>query len=67
MPGTKTSSGAEIVPGRGKATPMPAAVQERLIRLWASPQGAPKAAIAAAAPGRRTGCEPRHAAERRCR
>ena len=29
--------GAEIVAGKGKATPMPAAVQERLIRLWASP------------------------------
>ncbi len=38
--------GAEIVPGKGKATPMPGAVQERLIRVWASPQGAPKAAIA---------------------
>ena len=38
--------GTEIVPGKGKATPMPAAVQERLIRLWASPQGAPKAALA---------------------
>jgi hypothetical protein len=38
--------GAEIVPGKGKATPMPGAVEERLIRLWASPQGAPKAAIA---------------------
>src|SRR5687767_15493948 len=25
---------------------MPAAVQERLIRIWASPQGAPKAALA---------------------
>jgi hypothetical protein len=37
--------GAEIIAGKGKATPMPAAVQERLIRLWASPQGAPKAAI----------------------
>jgi hypothetical protein len=36
--------GAEIA-GKGKATPMPAAVQERLIRLWASPQGAPKAAL----------------------
>src|SRR5207248_1890301 len=36
--------GAEIVPGKGKATPMATAVQERLIRLWASPQGAPKAA-----------------------
>jgi hypothetical protein len=32
--------GAELVAGKGKATPMPAAVQERLIRLWASPQGA---------------------------
>jgi hypothetical protein len=38
-------AGAEIIAGRGKATPMPAAVQERLIRLWASPQGAPKAAM----------------------
>jgi hypothetical protein len=38
--------GAEIVARKGKATPMPAAVQERLIRLWASPQGAPKAALA---------------------
>ena len=38
--------GAEIVPGKGKATPMPGALAERLIRLWASPQGAPKAAIA---------------------
>ncbi|HEY8518763.1 MAG TPA: hypothetical protein VIN61_01685 [Gammaproteobacteria bacterium] len=41
--------GAEIIPGRGKATPRPAALEERLIRLWASPHGAPKAAIAAAA------------------
>lgn len=41
--------GAEIVPGEGKATPRPAALEERLIRLWASPHGAPKAAIAAAA------------------
>ena len=37
--------GAEIVPGKGKATPMATAVQDRLIRLWASPQGAPKAAL----------------------
>jgi hypothetical protein len=37
--------GAEIGGAKGKATPMPAAVQERLIRLWASPQGAPKAAV----------------------
>jgi hypothetical protein len=41
--------GAEIIAGKGKATPMPAALQDRLIRLWASPQGAPKAALAAAA------------------
>jgi hypothetical protein len=41
--------GAELVPGKGKATPKPATLEERLIRLWASPQGAPKAAIAAAA------------------
>ena len=41
--------GAEIVPGEGTATPRPAALEERLIRLWASPHGAPKAAIAAAA------------------
>ena len=41
-------AGAEIVAGKGKATPMAAAVQERLIRLWASPQGAPKAALLAA-------------------
>jgi hypothetical protein len=38
--------GAEIGPQKGKATPMPAAVQERLIRIWASPQGAAKAAVA---------------------
>jgi hypothetical protein len=37
--------GAEIGGTKGKATAMPAAVQERLIRLWASPQGAPKAAM----------------------
>src|SRR5207248_5339469 len=38
--------GAEIGPTKGKATPMPATVQERLIRIWASPQGAAKAAVA---------------------
>jgi hypothetical protein len=41
--------GAEIIAGEGKATPRPAALEERRIRLWASPHGAPKAAIAAAA------------------
>jgi hypothetical protein len=40
-------AGAEIGGTKGKATPMPAAVQDRLIRMWASPQGAPKAALAA--------------------
>jgi hypothetical protein len=40
--------GAELVPGKGKATPKPATRDERLIRLWASPHGAPKAAIAGA-------------------
>jgi hypothetical protein len=40
--------GAEIIAGQGKATPKPAAYEERVIRLWASPHGAPKAAIAAA-------------------
>jgi hypothetical protein len=39
--------GAEIVAGKGKATPRPNLLRERLIRLWASPQGAVKAAAAA--------------------
>ncbi len=38
--------GAQIGPTKGKTTPMPASVEERLIRIWASPQGAPKAAVA---------------------
>lgn len=41
--------GAELLPGVGKATPKPALLNERLIRLWASPQGAPKAAKAGGA------------------
>ena len=41
--------GAELVPGQGKATPNQASLVERRIRLWASPHGAVKAAIAAAA------------------
>jgi hypothetical protein len=41
--------GAELVAGEGKATPRSSTLQERMIRLWASPHGAPKAAIAAAA------------------
>jgi hypothetical protein len=51
-------AGAEIVPGKGKATPMPGAVEERLIRLWASPQGAPKAALAGVAPSGERGANP---------
>src|SRR5438552_4439163 len=38
--------GAGLEPGRGTATPKRAALSERLIRLWSSPQGAPKAAAA---------------------
>jgi hypothetical protein len=41
--------GAELVPGQGKATLNQAALEERRIRLWASPHGAVKAAVAAAA------------------
>jgi hypothetical protein len=38
--------GADIAGTKGKVAATPAAVQERLIRLWASPQGAPKSALA---------------------
>ena len=41
--------GAELVAGKGKSTPNQSTLTERRIRLWASPHGAPKAAIAAAA------------------
>jgi hypothetical protein len=41
--------GAELVPGKGTATPKPAALTERLIRIWSGPQGAAKAAAAAGA------------------
>src|SRR3989441_1163932 len=50
--------GAEIGPTKGKATPMPGTVQERLIRLWASPQGAPKAAVAGTTETFRLGANP---------
>ncbi len=39
--------GAGLIPGKGTATPKPDTRDERLIRLWASPWGAPKAAVAA--------------------
>jgi hypothetical protein len=38
--------GAELIKGQGKATPMAAATRERMIRLWAGPQGALKSALA---------------------
>ena len=38
--------GAEIAGTKGKVAAIPATVQERLIRIWASPQGAPKSALA---------------------
>ena len=41
--------GAGLVPGRGKALPKADLLNERLIRLWASPQGAVKAAVAGGA------------------
>lgn len=40
--------GAGLVQGNGTATPRPDELDERLIRLWASPQGAVKAALAGA-------------------
>jgi hypothetical protein len=41
-------AGGGLVPGEGTATPMPGALDERRIRLWASPLGAVKAALAGA-------------------
>jgi hypothetical protein len=38
--------GAQIDGTKGNTTPMPQTVDERLVRIWASPQGAPKAALA---------------------
>lgn len=38
--------GAQIGGTKGNVTPMSGNVEERLIRIWASPQGAPKAAVA---------------------
>ena len=40
--------GAGLEPDRGTVKPMANEVAERLIRLWSSPQGAPKAALAGA-------------------
>src|SRR6185369_13279098 len=50
--------GAEIGGTKGKATAMPAAVQERLIRIWANPQGAAKSALAGTMTEWRLGANP---------
>jgi len=42
----ESTPGAEIAGTKGTVKPMAAAVQDRLVRFWASPQGAPKAAVA---------------------
>ena len=39
--------GAGLVPGKGTATPAPAALKERLLQLWTLPYGVVKAALAA--------------------
>jgi hypothetical protein len=50
--------GAEIGGTKGKVAPMPTAVQERLIRIWASPQGAAKSALAGTVTDWRLGLNP---------
>src|SRR5687768_4163595 len=50
--------GAEIAGTKGEAAAMPAAVQERLIRIWASPQGAAKSALAGTMDTWRLGANP---------
>jgi hypothetical protein len=50
--------GAEIGGTKGKVAAMPAAVQERLIRIWASPQGAAKSALAGTMTEWRLGANP---------
>src|SRR5688572_5279623 len=50
--------GAEIAGTKGKVAAIPAAVQERLIRIWASPQGAAKSALAGTMTEWRLGANP---------
>ena len=59
--------GAEIGPAKGKTTPKPGTLQERLIRMWASPQGAPKAAVAGTTETFWLGANPGTLFEARCR
>src|SRR5258708_791627 len=55
----ESTPGAEIGPTKGKTTPKPGTVQERLVRFWASPQGAPKAAVAGTTETFSPGAKPR--------
>ncbi|MGH9239892.1 MAG: hypothetical protein ACRD3G_17760 [Vicinamibacterales bacterium] len=50
--------GAEIGGTKGKVAAMPATVQERLIRIWANPQGAAKSALAGTMTEWRLGANP---------
>jgi hypothetical protein len=50
--------GAEIAGTTGKVSAMPSTVQERLIRVWANPQGAAKAALAGTMDTWRLGANP---------
>jgi hypothetical protein len=50
--------GAEIGGTKGTVAAMPATVQERLIRIWASPQGAAKSALAGTMDTWRLGANP---------
>jgi len=50
--------GAEIGGHKGKATAMPATVEERLIRIWGNPQGAAKSALAGTVTDWRLGLNP---------
>jgi hypothetical protein len=50
--------GAEIAGTKGKVAAMPAVVQERLVRIWANPQGAAKAALAGTMDTWRLGANP---------
>jgi hypothetical protein len=50
--------GAEIGGAPGKVAAMPEAVQERLIRIWANPQGAAKSALAGTMTEWRLGANP---------
>ncbi len=50
--------GAEIGGHKGNVAPMPATVQERLLRIWGNPQGAAKAALAGTMTEWRLGANP---------